>query len=79
MEAKVFEDLYFDKEKEAGLQPPHVQFNQWLVNGEIRNWTGETCDVHSPILIKGSGQPTVLGILNDPLPFFWSFKKNMRQ
>ena len=60
-EDKCWEDLFFDPAQEGNIKPPHVEFDQWLVNGEIRKWTGETCDVHSPILIKGSGHPTVIG------------------
>jgi len=56
---KCFEELFFDADKEE-LKPPYVPFNQWLVNGEIRTWTGECCNVHSPILIKG-GKDNIIG------------------
>ncbi len=29
---------------------------QYLVNGELREWTGKTAEVHTPILLR-SGQP----------------------
>jgi glyceraldehyde-3-phosphate dehydrogenase (NADP+) len=41
-------------------QPPYREAKSYLVNGELRPWTGEVMPIHSPIR-SANGEPTLLG------------------
>jgi hypothetical protein len=43
-----------------------VDINQYLVGGELKPWTGETCPVYSPIWTKAEdGKPAEVRIIED--------------
>lgn len=58
---KVFESLYLAASDPA--QPPSLKGDQYLIDGELRTWSGKTCPVYSPIWRQGSAEPTTIGAL----------------
>ena len=59
MAEKVFDQFYLDPNSDK--KPPFIAESSYLIGGEIRNWTGETFQVKSPIYYKGSDNRIIIG------------------
>ncbi|KAI3651130.1 hypothetical protein MP228_004611 [Amoeboaphelidium protococcarum] len=56
---KIFDDFYAEP---GSRQAPKAGDNLYLINGEIRQWTGKSSQVYSPVLVKGPPeQKTLIG------------------
>ena len=54
-----FKDLYV-QELPADVVQPNIDGSRWLLNGEIKRWTGPSSTVYSPIL-NSKGEPIAIG------------------
>jgi glyceraldehyde-3-phosphate dehydrogenase (NADP+) len=59
-EAGTFDGLYY-----SGRLPSIVQATEYLIDGELKLWTGKTTPVYSPIYVKGSTQKIQIGVAPD--------------
>mmetsp|Transcript_32129 Transcript_32129/g.80657 ORF Transcript_32129/g.80657 Transcript_32129/m.80657 type:complete len:539 (+) Transcript_32129:78-1694(+) len=54
-----YEELFAGEDAPA---VPHLAFDHWLCNGELRKWEGESCVAYSPIFKQGAAKTqTVIG------------------
>lgn len=59
-ETQKFDDHFY-----SGRLPKIVQATEYLIDGELRNWTGKVVPVYSPIYQKGSTTKIQIGIAPD--------------
>lgn len=57
--SKEFDSLF--PKADAQVNKPFLEGKSYLVNGEIRAWTGASSKVRSPVLIQGSDNENILG------------------
>ena len=57
--SKEFDSLFL--KADAKVHRPFLEGKNYLVNGEVRAWTGDVAKVRSPVLNQGSDDENVLG------------------
>jgi glyceraldehyde-3-phosphate dehydrogenase (NADP+) len=60
--AFIYDNLFYDESDATQPKPPYLHGDYWLVNGEIRKWTGPLAKVNSPIFIRGKNEPIRIGV-----------------
>lgn len=58
-----FDAVWFDSDKEK--LPTVVDATEYLINGEVRKWSGKTSTVYSPIIDRKTGKRIEIGIIGD--------------
>jgi len=58
---QVFNHLYFEPSKHPDQVIPMIHGEQYLIDGEVRQWTGKIDKVFSPIWNQETGQPIQIG------------------
>lgn len=58
---KIFNDLFLAADEKAPPVPA-VNACQWLIDGKLEPWTGDTVPVYAPIFHKDTGAPVQLGV-----------------
>jgi hypothetical protein len=61
--SKEFDSLFL--KADAKVHKPFFEGKHYLCNGEIREWTGASSKVRSPVLNQGSAEENILGRKED--------------